>query len=187
MKLTILFLFALADQIFTQGSSLLNVNYEKLIAQADLDYSEPASRSEEGMPIGNGITGSLVWTEPFALKFQINRADVFANDATSVSFPKADSDYGSGCGYVDINVVSTGDDVFTGKDFYQHLSVYDGLMTAEGKGLAAKAFAYHGKDIIAVEIDDQNLSRLILIFVCFATGWNAFIIKVMSLKKIMKL
>ncbi len=108
------------------------------------------------MPIGNGITGSLVWTEPFALKFQINRVDVFANDATSVSFPKADSDYGSGCGYVDINVVDAGDDVFTGKDFHQHLSVYDGLMTASGKGLTAKAFAYHGKDIIAVEIDDQR-------------------------------
>ena len=152
----ILFLFTIHSQLFAQNNSLLNVNFKNLISGADLEYTKPASRSEEGMPIGNGITGSLVWTEPFALKFQINRVDVFANDATSVSFPKADSDYGSGCGYVDINVVQSGDNVFSGNDFHQHLSVYDGLMTAKGKGMTAKAFAYHGKDIIAVQIDDQR-------------------------------
>lgn len=159
--LAILFLQIFSPRsLFAQASEgLLEVNYKNLISRADLDYKTPASRSEEGMPIGNGVTGSLVWTEPFALKFQINRVDVFANDATSVSFPKADSDYGSGCGYVDINVVDAGDDVFTGKDFHQHLSVYDGLMTAKGKGLTAKAFAYHGNDIIAVEIDDQRENR----------------------------
>lgn len=51
--------------------------------------------------------GSLVWTAPSALKLQINRVDVFAADATTTSFPRADSDYASGCGYVDINLVDT--------------------------------------------------------------------------------
>lgn len=136
--------------------ALLDVDYMNLISRADLNYDKPAYRSEEGQPIGNGVTGSLVWTTPSALKFQINRVDVFANDASTVSFPKADSDYGSSCGYVDINLVSAGEDVFEGKDFSQHLSVYNGLMTAKGKDVSTKVFVTRKQDVFAIEIDDQR-------------------------------
>src|SRR3954471_12687389 len=104
----------------------LEPNLASAIARGDLDYSSPATRSEEGMPIGNGRMGSLVWTTPSAIKFQINRVDVFGQDASTVSFPKQDSDYASGCGYVDINFASANDDPFTGTDFHQHLACYNG-------------------------------------------------------------
>src|SRR5690348_10684249 len=74
----------------------LEVDFQTAIARGDLDFTSPATRSDEGMPVGNGRMGSLVWTTPSALKFQINRCDVFAGDASSVSFPQADSDYASG-------------------------------------------------------------------------------------------
>src|SRR4051795_2422182 len=86
----------------------LKIDYRALISRADLDYDKPATRSEEGMPIGNGRMGSLVWTTPSAIHFQINRVDVFGQDSSTVSFPKQDSDYASGCGYVDINVSDAG-------------------------------------------------------------------------------
>lgn len=162
LKIRFILLFAViilsVQELQAQSTvkNLLSANYKKLISRSDIIYDKPAYRSEEGLPVGNGVTGSLVWTTPSALKFQINRVDVFANDASTVSFPKADSDMGSSCGYVDINVVDAGDDVFDGKAFNQHLSVYDGLMTVKGNGLTAKVFAYHGKDIIVVEIDDQR-------------------------------
>jgi len=35
-----------------------------LIGEADLICDKPAPRSEEGMPIGNGRMGTLVWTAP---------------------------------------------------------------------------------------------------------------------------
>src|SRR5215475_6262738 len=111
------------------GADLLQVDYRKLISRADLDYATPATRSEEGQPIGNGRMGSLVWTTPSALHFQINRVDVFGQDSYTTSFPKQDSDYASGCGYVDINLADAGDDVFVEPAFYQHLSIYDALMT----------------------------------------------------------
>jgi len=126
------------------------------ISRADLDYLQPAARSEEGMPVGNGRMGSLVWTAPSALKFQINRVDVFAMHASSVSFPRADSDYAAGCGYVDLNLSSAGDDVFSGETFHQHLSVYDGLMAAQGKGVTARVIAWPARDVLAIEIDDQR-------------------------------
>jgi len=137
-------------------SSMVDMGYRNLAARADITYLAPAHRSEEGLPIGNGRTGSLVWTSPSTIRFQVNRVDVFACDATSVSFPGADSDYGSSCGYVDIHVADAGGAVFVGTQFRQHLSVANGLMTLRGNGITARIFALHGRDIIAVEIDDQR-------------------------------
>jgi len=109
------------------------------------------------MPVGNGRMGSLVWTTPSSLRFQINRVDVFAVDGRTASFPVVDSDYASGCGYVDINVASAGEDVFSpGPSFHQHLSIYDGLMTARGNGLTARVLSWPARDVMAVEIDDQR-------------------------------
>ena len=69
------------------SADALDVDFKSAISRGDLDFTFPATRSEEGMPVGNGRMGSLVWTTPSALKFQINRCDVFGVDASSVSFP----------------------------------------------------------------------------------------------------
>ena len=132
------------------------MNIRDALSSGDLEYSGPATRSEEGMPVGNGRMGSLVWTTPSALKFQINRVDVFGQDSATVSFPRSNSDYASGCGYVDINLVQAGEDVFAGVDFRQHLSVYDGVMTASGKGVTARVIGWPKADVMAIEIDDQR-------------------------------
>jgi hypothetical protein len=87
------------------AQSLIQFDRRSLVSRADLTYDTPVTRSEEGMPVGNGRTGSLVWTTPSSLKLQINRVDVHAMDSTTVSFPRADSDYGSACGLVDVHVV----------------------------------------------------------------------------------
>lgn len=138
------------------NSKLLTVDYRKLVSRADLSYDKPASRSEEGMPVGNGRMGSLVWTSPSALKFQINRVDLFAENSSTTSFHRADTDYASGCGYVDINLASSGEDVFTGAGFGQRLSLYDGLMTAQGNGVTARVVAWPERDVMAVEIEDRR-------------------------------
>src|SRR3954449_7018518 len=92
---------AAASQLEGQGrpSSALTVDYRKLISRADLVYERPVERSEEGMPVGNGRMGSLVWTTPRQLRFQINRADVYANNSASTSFFERHNDYCSGCAY----------------------------------------------------------------------------------------
>jgi len=137
-------------------STLLAVDYRKLVSRADLHYTTPVRRSEEGQPLGNGRMGSLLWTTPSALKFQINRVDVFAENRDTNSFPERHTDYGSGCGAVDIDFVDFGDDVFTQPEFDQHLSVYDGLMTVRGKGVTARAVAWNARDVMAVQIEDRR-------------------------------
>src|SRR5580658_1753228 len=124
------------------AAPLLDVDYRKLVSRADLVYDKPVPRSEEGIPIGNGRMGSLVWTTPTQLRFQINRVDVYASNCASNSFFERHTDYCGGCGFVDIDFGSNGEAPFPESGFPQHLSVYDGSLRIEAKGLAARVLAW---------------------------------------------
>jgi len=138
------------------GSELIDVNYADLVGRADLTFEKPVPRKEAGLPVGNGRMGTLVWTSPSALKFQINRVDVYANNSATNSFIERDSDYSAGTGFVDVDFVDFGPDVFPAERTLQHLSVYDGLVTVEGRGIKARILAWHAKDVIALEITDTR-------------------------------
>ena len=144
-------------------STILKVDYAQLISKADLTYSTPVVRSEEGMPIGNGTMGTLVWTTPTSLKMQLNRVDVFANDASSDNFYERHTDYCGGVGFVDFDFIRAGENTFVGAEFKQHLSCYNGLVTVLGKGIKAEVYACAEQDVLAVRIyPDKNLSITIL-------------------------
>jgi len=140
----------------TRAGPRFNVDYPSLVQRADLSYTTPVASSEEGMPIGNGRTGSLVWTTPAALHFQVNRVDLFCMGHNSRSFPFGHTSYSSGCGYVDLSLEGYAQDCFSGRDFRQHLSVYDGLTTVAGPGVTARALAWNDGDVLAVEMDDRR-------------------------------
>jgi hypothetical protein len=149
---------ATAEPTVATPSSILEVNYRRLLGRADLKYDRPAARSEEGIPIGNGRMGSLVWTAPDALRFQINRVDVYGNDSYTNSFFERHSDYCGGCGFVDIEFGDLGEEIFPAAGFAQRLSVYDGLLELSGKGVTARVLAWPAQDVIAIEIDDRRQS-----------------------------
>lgn len=132
------------------------IDAKNLISEADLTYTKPVSHSEEGMPVGNGRMGSLVWTTPSSLKFQVNRVDIFGNNAASNSFFERNTDYCSGAGFVDIDFVGWGDDIFTPPSFMQHLSCYDGIVTTDGGNIKTTTIAWNEQDVIAVKIEDQR-------------------------------
>src|SRR5688500_10877911 len=147
--------------VLAQPSSILDLNYRNLISRADLVCDKPVSRSEEGMPVGNGVMGSLVWTTPSALHFQLNRTDVFGNNSASNNFYERHTDYCGGIGFVDVEFIDGSSDVFN-EQFSQHLSCYDGLMTLKGKDVTAKALAWHEHDVMAINIEDlRNIPVLI--------------------------
>ena len=116
-----------------------------LVSTADLVYEKPVPRSEEGMPIGNGRMGTLVWTTPNRLRMQINRPDVYANNSASHSFFERHNDYCGGCAYVDLEFEG---ELFPEAGFRQHLSVFDGQLTVGGVRLAASP----SRDVIAVQV-----------------------------------
>jgi hypothetical protein len=123
-----------------------------LISRADLHYPAPVTRSEDGLPVGNGRMGSLVWTTPTALHLQINRVDVQPISASSHSFPERNSDYMGGCGFVDIDFGKGGTDVFSADCGPQHLSIYDGIASVAGRGVAVRVLASPQRDVMAIEL-----------------------------------
>ena len=123
------------------------------IAHADLHYDAPVPRSEEGMPLGNGRMGTLVWTTPASLRFQINRNDIYPISSASTSFFERHNDYCGGAAFADIDL---GGEVLKVPGFSQHLALYDGTMTVAGAGVTARLLAWHAQDVIAIEIEDRR-------------------------------
>ncbi|MBW7456330.1 hypothetical protein ACFOLF_00715 [Paenibacillus sepulcri] len=132
------------------------MDYAGLVSRADLRYEHTVKRSEGGLPLGNGRMGSLLWTSPSAIKFQINRVDVFANDCSTNSFNERHSDYAYACGFVDIDFVDYGEDVFHDGGIKQHLSLFDGTALVSGDGVQAEAFASANQDVFAVRVQDDR-------------------------------
>ncbi len=93
----------MAMPALAQQTGRAPLDYRKLISASDLIYDKPVSRSEEGIPVGNGRMGTLVWTTPTQVRMQINRVDVYANNCATNSFFERHNDYCGGCGYVDID------------------------------------------------------------------------------------
>jgi hypothetical protein len=127
-----------------------------VVSRADLIYTAPVARSEEGIPIGNGRMGTLVWTTPSALKFQINRVDIQPINKDTRSFFERNTDYMGGAGFVDLELAGSGGDVFTADGTNQHLSVYEGRLDVKAAGVNARILAWHERDVIAIEIDDRR-------------------------------
>jgi len=157
-QFTVLVLILLA--VGTAGAqtsrSLLHYDYRSLVAHANLSFNTPAPSRHDGLPIGNGRMGTLVWTTPSALHYQINHVDLFCFGNNTLASPNGHSDYSSGCGYLDVNMGDFGDDVFASDKFNQTLSVYEGLESADGTGVKTRSLAWTDGDVIATEVDDQR-------------------------------
>lgn len=130
-------------------------NIREFIEKADLHYQGIGRIPEAGIPIGNGRMGSLVWMDEEELRLQWNRVDVFANDASSQSFPKMDTDYSSGTGMVDISF-GTGADAVFGEETEQHLSVYDGRLKIVSGGVEIEIFLDMDRDVCYMHICDRR-------------------------------
>ena len=122
------------------------------IALSDVRIIGPVSRSEAGMPLGNGIMGCVVWTVPSGLRMQINRVDVYASRSASESFIEPHKDYCGGCAFVDIDVARS---PLATPGWTQHLSVHDGVLTIETSDLTIHVVPDRAQDVLAIQIEDR--------------------------------
>ncbi len=133
--------------------SVMQPDHSALVSHADLVYQKPVDHGREGHPIGNGCMGTMVWTTPGAVRFQINRSDVFAVNGNHKGLKAGPTDYWGGCGSICIDV---GGDVFSGSTFKQHLSLHQAEEVIEGDGIRVRCFVAAGLDVLALEIDDTR-------------------------------
>ena len=139
----------------TATASPAETDLRALVSSADIRLAEPAARSEDGLPIGNGRMGTLVWTTASTLRFQINRADIQPVNRDTRSFFERHGDHCCGAGFVDVDLGGSAG-IFAPPAFSQHLSVYDGRVAVDGDGIRARVLAWHERDVVAVEIDDRR-------------------------------
>src|SRR3989337_437057 len=121
--------YATASPTFgSEPPSLLKVDYRWLVSAADLVYRAPAPRSLEGLPVGKRVMGTMVWTSPSGIRFQINRNDVFAvNKQHAAGAQFGSTDYCGTCAQVTVDV---GGQSFEASDaFEQRLLLYDANVT----------------------------------------------------------
>lgn len=138
------------------AGGIVDVDLAALVSRADLVYDRPVARSEEGMPLGNGRMGSLVWTVPSALRLQINRVDVFSSNCATNSFPERNTEYCGSCAFVDLEFPGFGEAVFDEDQTSQKLSCHDGLITVKGRDVEVRALAWHEQDVMALEVTDRR-------------------------------
>ncbi len=126
-----------------------------MMPEAQIVTTQPAARPVDGHPIGNGRMGTLVWTTPGAIEFQINRVDVFAANRTTAGahFP-GPTDYGGGCARVSIAV--GGEPFHAGPHFQQSLSLADARCDVRGEGVRAACWVAAADDVLVVEVTDDR-------------------------------
>lgn len=131
------------------------ISRRELVSRADLHYRGTVKRREGGFPIGDGEMGAMLFTSPSALKFAVNRCDVFAANSYTNSFNRRHSDYGYGVGFVDVDFVDYGEDVFD-QDTVQHLGLYEACADLQGRGVSAKVFAESQRGALCVRVKDER-------------------------------
>jgi len=132
---------------------MLDIDYRAVISQADLIYQKPIEKPVEGQPIGNGRMGTMVWTSPNAIHFQINRNDVFAVNKYHVGPQFGLVDYCGGCASITVDL---GGEEFSGEAFEQRLSLYDAEVSITGTQVQARCFVSAVSDVLVLEVDDQR-------------------------------
>jgi hypothetical protein len=127
----------------------------ELVSQSDLVYSAPATVPVAGHPIGNGRMGTMVWTTPGAIHFQINRVDVFAVNKHHIALPQhGATDYCGTCAKVSLEV--GGAPFVDGDRFEQRLSLYGAEETIRGEDVRVRCFVSAASDVLALEVGDDR-------------------------------
>ena len=136
------------------GSSMITMDYATYLAPIDLHFIKP-TKPIEGVPLGNGKMGSLVWIDEAGsgLQFNIGRPDVFFSGSASTLWSnKSHTDGNSKVGHVAIG--------FQGSPFAttctQDLHAYDGYESIQGSNVSARIVAWRDRDVFAIEITDNR-------------------------------
>ncbi len=132
---------------------IINMNYQSLVSSADVHHTGIITTSHNGMPMGTGSMGSLVWSNnDHSLNFQINRVDVFGWNSAATGSLDGHNDYGYGCGFL---IVDLGGNPLTSSTS-QHLSLYDGKLVIQGNGVNVDIIGDTNSDVFALKINDTR-------------------------------
>lgn len=137
------------------STPIISMNYQQFVSSGDVHHTGIITTSRNGMPIGTGSMGSLVWSNnDHSLNFQINRVDVFGWNSAATGSLDGHNDNGYSCGFL---IVDLGGNPLTSSTS-QHLSLYDGKLVIKGNGVSVELIGDTNSDVFALEINDDRSS-----------------------------
>ena len=139
---------------FPAGSTMIALDYARYLAPIDLHFTKP-TKPVEGIPLGNGKMGTLVWVDGAGsrLEFNFGRPDVFfMGSATTTWNNKSHTDGNSKVGHVEISFAESP----FARTCHQDLHAYDGYGSIQGSDVSARIVAWRDRDVFALEITDNR-------------------------------
>lgn len=125
------------------------IDYKSYVSQFDLKYDKLMNLPRNGLPVGNGKMGSLIYATDSELKYYLNRVDIFQSGSRG----PAEADDCCTAGDVDINF---GGSVFPKDNVSQHLSFYEAEATVAGPDVTASTIAWSDHDVMLVRVHDKR-------------------------------
>lgn len=136
------------------GSSMITMDYAAYLAPIDLHLTTP-TKPIEGIPLGNGRMGTLVWVDGpgSRLMFNFGHPDVFYRGSATTTFSyTSHTDGNSKVGHVEIGFEkSPFADTCT-----QHIHAYDGYESVQGADVSVRIVPWRDRDVFAIEITDNR-------------------------------
>jgi len=138
-------------------NTINKTNRQNYISKQDLFYDKPVRNSWDGLPIGNGVTGTVVWTRGTAVYMQFNRVDLFATNSstTATDFDMVSPgfygihEYRGGLGTL---IIDMGVDTAPGGICLQRLSFYHGTACLESETFKAEIFMAADCDLLCARV-----------------------------------
>ena len=134
--------------------SLFPANAGARLADWQIAYHSPAESAAEGLPIGNGRMGTLVWTEHDSVRMQLNRVDNFTTNrmhgGTQIFLEKGNTTPTDQLLSLGALRVTFPDGALKDR-FEQTLSIADGVMQLNSSRLEALAFVSAQDDVLCLE------------------------------------
>ncbi|MFD0671232.1 DUF5703 domain-containing protein [Cohnella sp. GCM10027633] len=162
---------------FDARAGAMSVDYASYLAKHDIVYNSPNAEPGDGLPVGTGKVGAMVWHER-GLKMQVTNVDGSPHTQLSSGFvqlatePAMDTEYES---------------------FRQRLNVYDGTVTTQyGDDRIVTVFGDATSELLGIHVEDRraNVDAIALDIGIWDTGelandgWNKDLPNVDSWKKV---
>lgn len=131
------------------------MNTRDIVSRSDLCFTRCVNH-DEGLPVGNGRVGGLLWCIGAEIHLQVNHTDVFPFDRATESMRNIFDDYCGGCGAIEFRL-----DHLKFYSTFEHalhnvqarLTLYEGLAELRGDGVTVRTVADPEQDVIAFEFN----------------------------------
>jgi alpha-L-fucosidase 2 len=129
------------DAAFSTSTGTLNVDYAGYLSKHDIVYNRPNTTPGNGLTVGNGRTGAMVWDQN-GITAQVSGVDL-AEQST----------YAAG----NINLQTTPALASGSTGYQQRLSLYDGLLSTKyADGRTVTILGQPGSETMGVHVDDNR-------------------------------